>query len=238
MNLIYQEIVAAKSNNQRLLAILLDPEKLKVGQIKKLSEKIMQSPATHIFIGGSTFNGNHLDALILELKKFLRLPILLFPGSHSQLSAFADGLLFLSLFSGRNAEYLIGQQVKAVPFLEKMDIEVIPTAYLLIDGGKQTAVELVSDTKPLQLEAIDDIWQTAKAATYIGSKLIYLEAGSGASMPVSAKIIEKVSEKVSIPVIVGGGIRNKKQMESAFQAGATLVVIGTAFENDSNFFKS
>lgn len=237
MNSIYQEILDAKSKNQRLLAILLDPEKLVVGQIKKLSEKIMHSPATHIFIGGSTFNGNHLDDLVLELKKFLSLPILLFPGSHSQLSAFADGLLFLSLFSGRNAEYLIGHQVKAVPVLEKMKIEVIPTAYLLIDGGKQTAVERVSETKPLQLDAIDEIWQTAKAAAYLGSKLIYLEAGSGALIPVSEEVIAKVVEKTALPLIVGGGIRNKTQMENAYQAGATLVVIGTAFENDNTFFE-
>ena len=237
MKNIYQEIINSKAKGIKLLAILIDPDKVSLDKSLNLIEKINQSPATHIFVGGSSFNGNHLDELILELKSKIRLPILLFPGNPSQISDQADGILFLNLISGRNPDYLIEHQVNAVPIIEKTNLEVISTGYLLIENGKQTAVERVSQTKPLDRNNIEYVCQTAKAGEYMGNKLIYLEAGSGAEKTIPLEMIEKVSQKIIIPLLVGGGIRTKTAIENAFKAGADLVVIGTAFENNSNFFE-
>ena len=236
MREIYNNILEAKSVNKRLLAILLDPDKLDLDSMDDLITKINQSLATHIFVGGSSFEGNHLDEIIIRLKEKIKLPILLFPGNPAQISAEADGILFLMLLSGRNPDYLIEHQINAVPILEKTNLEIISTGYILIESGAETAVERVSKTKPLSKTNIDYIAQTAKAGEFIGNKLIYLEAGSGAQNAVSSEIIKTVSARISVPLIVGGGIRSKKQINDAYLAGANLVVIGTAFENDLNFF--
>jgi putative glycerol-1-phosphate prenyltransferase len=234
--MLHDIILSAKKESQKLLAILIDPDKVEVDGISVLAEKINQSPATHIFVGGSSFEGTHLDEIIIRLKEKIKLPILLFPGNPSQISAKADGILFLMLLSGRNPDYLIEHQINAVPILENTNLEIIPTGYILIESGAETAVERVSKTKPLSKTNIEYIAQTAKAGELIGNKLIYLEAGSGAQNAVSSEIIKNVSERISVPLIVGGGIRSKKQIDEAYLAGADLVVIGTAFENDINFF--
>lgn len=234
--MLYPEILLAKKQNKKLLVILLDPDKLILKDIEKLISKIEKSPATHIFVGGSSFEGNHLDEIIIRLKSKIQLPILLFPGNPSQISAEADGILFLMLLSGRNPDYLIEHQINAVPILEKTNLEIISTGYILIESGAETAVERVSKTKPLSKNNIEYIAQTAKAGEFIGNKLLYLEAGSGALNAVSKEIIKTVSERISIPLLVGGGIRSKTQINEAYSAGADLVIIGTAFENDINFF--
>lgn len=236
MGEIYNNILEAKSRNQRLLAILLDPDKLDLNSIEVLISKIDQSPATHIFVGGSSFEGSHLDEIIIGLKEKIKLPILLFPGNPSQISGEADGILFLMLLSGRNPDYLVEHQINSVPILEKTNLEIISTGYILIESGAETAVERISKTKPLPKNNIDYIAQTAKAGELIGNKLIYLEAGSGAQNAISSEIIKCVSKKISVPLIVGGGIRSKKQIDETLTAGADLVVIGTAFEKDINFF--
>lgn len=235
---IYQEILKSKQKNKKLLAILIDPDKVATEAVSVLAEKIKQSPATHIFVGGSSFDGHHLDEIIIGLKGKVDLPILLFPGNPSQISAEADGILYLMLLSGRNPDYLVEHQIDAVPLLEKTRLEVISTGYILIESGSETAVERVSQTKPLATANINYISQTAKAGELIGNKLIYLEAGSGAQNAVPVEIIKSVSERISVPLLVGGGIRSKKQIEEAYAAGADLVVIGTAFENDINFFNN
>ena len=234
MKNIYNAIITSK--NQKLLAILLDPEKLTLDSLAPLVEKINASPATHILVGGSSFEGNHLDELIQTIKKNTDLPILLFPGNPSQISAEADGILFLTLLSGRNPDYLIEHQVNAVPFLKKTHLEVISTGYILIESGNETSVQKVSQTQPLKRDNAEYILQTAQAGELIGNKLIYLEAGSGAKWAVPNEIIELVAQNITIPILVGGGIRTKEAIENAYKAGATMVVIGTAFENDSNFF--
>lgn len=234
---IYENILQAKANNEKLLAILIDPEKVTVEEAVLLAEKIKKSPATHVFVGGSTFNGVHLDALISILKQETELPILIFPGHPSQISNEADGILFLSLLSGRNPEYLIEHHINAVDALEKSNLEIIPTGYLLIDGGKETAVQRVSQTQPIEHDNLELAYKTAKAGEFLGKKLIYLEAGSGANQNVSSKMIQYITENCKIPVIVGGGIRSLETIQEVYNAGADLVVIGTAFENDSNFFK-
>lgn len=236
--MIYQQIIAAKKENQKLLAILIDPDKIGLTEIPFLAEKIKQSPATHIFVGGSIVVENVMDKFILELKKLTQLPIIIFPGHPSQISNHANGLLFLSLLSGRNPDYLIEHHINSVEILHDSDLEIIPTGYILIDGGKETAVQRVSQTIPIERNNIDLAYKTAKAGEYLGKKLIYLEAGSGAEKAVPLEMIEKVSRNLNIPLIVGGGIRTKENIEKAFSAGADLVVIGTAFENDINFFNS
>lgn len=236
MKTLYQDIQAAKGQQQKLLAILLDPDKVSVASIGELSDKINQSPATHIFVGGSSFEGNHLNELLKILKSKTNLPILLFPGNPSQISAEAHGILFLQLLSGRNPEYLIEHQVNAVPILENTQLEILSTGYILIESGNETAVERVSQTKPLSRNQIDYVAQTAKAGEFMGNKLMYLEAGSGAVNSVPTAMITAVAARISIPLIVGGGIRSREAINAAYNAGADLVVIGTAFENDSTFF--
>lgn len=236
MNTIYQNIQESKAKNERLLAILIDPDKVVIADIAPLSIKINSSPATHIFIGGSLVKENNLDELIIQLKQKINLPILLFPGDPSQISNQANGILFLSLLSGRNPDYLIEHQVNAVPFLQKTNLEIIPTGYILIESGSETAVERVSKTKPLSIENEQYIMQTALAGQMLGNQLIYLEAGSGAKQPVPENIIELVAKNIKIPLLVGGGIKSKTEIEKAYLAGANIVVIGTAFEKNLSFF--
>ncbi|MBC7641489.1 MAG: geranylgeranylglyceryl/heptaprenylglyceryl phosphate synthase [Flavobacterium sp.] len=236
MMTIYQNILRAKSLNHKLLAILIDPDKIDLTKIDLLSQKINKSPTTHIFIGGSSFEGNYLDEIILKLKSNTNLPIVLFPGNSEQISDKANGILFLSLISGRNPDYLIEHQVNAVPILKKINLEIISTGYILIESGKPTAVERVSQTKPLSRNNPEYILQTAQAGEMMGNRLIYLEAGSGADTAVPEKIISLVSQNISVPLIVGGGICSLSEIEKVYKAGADLVVIGTAFENDSDFF--
>ena len=242
MKKIYSNLLKAKETKQKLLAILLDPDKIDLANVELLIQKIAQSPATHIFIGGSTIENNILDELILKIRQtsiFLgweTLPIVLFPGNSSQISAHADGILFLSLISGRNPDFLIEHQVNAVSSLKQMDLEVISTGYILIESGTQTAVERVSKTKPLNRNNIEYVVQTAQAGEMLGNKLIYLEAGSGAKQAVPMQMIEQVAQNIKIPLIVGGGIVDLKGIQDAYDSGADLVVIGTAFENNIDFF--
>ncbi|MEZ4852918.1 geranylgeranylglyceryl/heptaprenylglyceryl phosphate synthase [Flavobacterium sp.] len=232
----YQDILSAISSKKKLLGIVIDPEKMQLESIPNLCKAIKKSPATHILFGGSTYNGTDFDKIVSELKRHLELPIFLFPGDYNQLSNKADVLLFLSLLSGRNPEYLIGQQTKAVNKLKQTTLEIIPTAYLLIESGVETAVERVSNTIPIGRENIELAIQTAKAGEYLGMKMVYLEAGSGAKHSVPLQMITNVKQNLTIPLIVGGGLRSKQAIEDAFSAGADMIIIGTAFENDLSFF--
>ncbi len=238
MKQIYKNIVQSVSSGKKLLAVLIDPDKFHVQNTKPFIDKVNASIATHIFVGGSEVEEQLTDILVNEIKKHTQLPIVLFPGDVTQITNKADGLLFLSLISGRNPEYLIGKHIKAVSKLKGTQLEVMPTGYLLIENGKETAVQRVTETQPLQKSNSSHIVNTAKAGEFLGMKLIYLEAGSGACEPISESIISKVKRELNIPLIVGGGIRSKTQMNAAYQAGADVVVIGTAFEEDESFFDS
>jgi len=233
---LYNNILQSKRENQKLLAVLLDPDKVDFSALEVVVSKINQSPATHIFVGGSTAGNINLDELIQIVKANTELPVLLFPGNPSQISKEADGILFLSLLSGRNPDYLIEHQVNAVPILKKTRLEVISTGYLLIDSGRETAVARVSKTKPLEVTNPARIMHTAQAGEMLGNKLIYLEAGSGAKNAVPKEIITLVSQSITIPLVVGGGIKSFSEIRTAYESGADLVVIGTAFENNLNFF--
>ncbi|HAB28862.1 MAG: geranylgeranylglyceryl/heptaprenylglyceryl phosphate synthase [Xanthomarina sp.] len=233
----YQQIIKAISKSEKLLAVLIDPDKMTIKMASQFIGKINQSLATHIFVGGSTVADFATEQLVSVIKKHTHLPIILFPGDVSQITGQADALLFLSLISGRNPEYLIGKQVASVSKLRQMHLEVIPTGYLLIENGKETAVQKVTGTEPMSKDSVQDIVDTAKAGELLGMKLIYLEAGSGALNPIDSTIINNVKKEISLPLIVGGGIRTKKQLEEAYNSGADLVVIGTAFEDNEALFE-
>lgn len=233
---IYSQLLQAKLENKKLLAILLDPDKIVLENIADLISKINQSPATHIFIGGSHVENNIIDELIISIKQKCFLPIVLFPGNPSQISNEADAILFLSLISGRNPDYLIEHQVKAAPILKQTQLEIISTGYILIESGTETAVERISKTKPLDRNDLDLVLATAQAGEMLGNKLIYLEAGSGAKQAVPLQMIKKISENLEIPLLIGGGIIDLQAIQNAYDYGADLVIIGTAFENNNNFF--
>lgn len=239
------DILKSITQENRSLAILIDPEKMKMDGLtafaKAVSKTItnlkvkLQINQFYFFVGGSTMKNIDFDLWIQTLKENTNIPIVIFPGSHNQLSENADGLLFLNLLSGRNPDYLIEQQVHAAQQLKRTSLEVIPTGYLLIDGGKKTAVQSVSNTTPLLQKDISNIVNHAYAAQLMGNQLIYLEAGSGAKQSVSKEIVFDVSKQINIPLIVGGGLRTILQIEETFKAGAKMVVIGTAIEENINW---
>jgi len=225
-------IKKAKFENKKLVAILLDPDKLPIDRIAEKINKINKQNVDILLIGGSLLFTNHLDNFVKEIKKHTIIPVILFPGNAMQISDQADGILFLSLLSGRNPEFLIGNHIIAAPILNQTDLEVLSTSYILIESGRETTVSYISNTKPIPQDKPEIAMATALAGKMMGHSLVYLDGGSGAMEPIPADLISLVVQNVDNPVIVGGGIRSKEQMQNAFNAGATLVVIGTAFENN------
>lgn len=225
----YQRILQNSLDGVKSLAILVDPEKFNPESADRFLRELPQE-TTHIFVGGSTAKNGETEYVVKILKSKSQLPIILFPGHHSQITQEADALLFLTLLSGRNAEYLIGQQVKSIVQLKNSALEIIPTGYILIDGGNISAVSKVTNTEPLPQEDIETIVNTALAGQFMGAKLIYLEAGSGAKFPVQPEIISAVKKAIDIPFIVGGGIKTEAQKINAYKAGADMIVMGTVYE--------
>jgi len=236
--LVLKTIQKAKLEKRKLLAILLDPDKVDLPNLDHIVSKIDVLKADFIFVGGSSVKNGDTEILVKRLKKLTQIKTILFPGDVSQITNRADALLFMSLLSGLNPEYLVTQHIKAVSKLKGMHLEVIPTAYILVDGGTVSSVQNQSKTKPLSQSNTQIIVDTAVAGKLMGKQLIYLEAGSGAKYPVKAEIIKKVAQNLHIPLIVGGGIRTQKQLDLAYTSGADLVVIGTAFEENSLLLKS
>lgn len=225
----YQNLLDRISEEKKCLAILVDPDKFDTKQVASFLKKI-PSETTHLFVGGSTVLNGHAEAAVKAIKKQCTIPVFLFPGDYSQITEAADALLFLSLLSGRNAEYLIGQQLRSIPRLLDTELEVISTGYILLDGGSKSAVERISGTDPISQNDLETIVHTALAGQFLGAKLVYLEAGSGARFPVRPEVISAVKEVITIPLLVGGGIRTEVQKQAAYKAGADLVVMGTVFE--------
>jgi putative glycerol-1-phosphate prenyltransferase len=235
MKNVYHDILALIDKGGQGLAILIDPDKTDPESIPAFIRKIDTCRTTHIFVGGSHVDMDTTDIIVKEIKKATRLPVVLFPGDITQITDRADALLFLSLISGRNPDYLIGKHVESVSRLRHTNLEIIPTGYILIENGKKTAVEQVTATLPMPRHDIQKVVDTALAGQLLGLRMIYLEAGSGATEPVDAEMIGKVKEALDIPVLVGGGIRKRDQLEDAYKAGADMVVIGTALEEDESF---
>ncbi len=227
---IYKSICSRKGQ----IAILIDPDKFVWETRMELSKKIKFSKTDYLFIGGSTVNREDLTRVVDFFKNNLDIPIVLFPGDVHQVSEKADALLYLSLLSGRNPDYLIGQHTRTAKEISEMDLEIIPTAYLLIDGGNPSAVAYVSQTTPMPQSQINLIERTAIAGILQGKSLIYLDAGSGAKNKVSSEIIERCS-RLEVPLIVGGGIRSIEDIKTAKNAGANVIVIGNYIEENVDF---
>jgi putative glycerol-1-phosphate prenyltransferase len=234
---IYPALLAAKQRGEKQIAVLLDPDKIRLQHIEKALELAVECGVDYFFIGGSLVVNSMLDPLLTELKERCNIPLLLFPGSSFQLSYRADGILLLSLISGRNPELLIGQHVLAAPYLKMSPLEIISTGYMLVEGGVQTSVQYMSNTNPIPAGKDDIAVCTALAGEMLGLKMIYLEAGSGASNPVSESMIEAVSGAITVPLIVGGGIRTPEKAAANFRAGADLIVVGNAIESDPGLIR-
>lgn len=229
MQPIYDIITAARNTNKRLFAVLIDPEKCIGAVLDDVIATANKAKPDFIFVGGSQLQ-NSVDETVIHIKRLTTIPVVLFPGNAFQLTNKADALLLLSLISGRNAEWLIGQHVQAAKAIQESALETISTGYILIDGGNTTAVERVSKTKPLQRDAIDEVVSTALAGQLLGHKLIYLEAGSGAQNPVPTALIKAVKKTIDIPLIVGGGLTSTNAIKQAYEAGADIVVVGNYLE--------
>ena len=238
MNQIYEDILSSIAKGEKLLAVLIDPDKMRPDYVADFIRKVNATVTTHIFVGGSTVESGATHAIVSEIKKYTILPIVIFPGDINQITSEADALLFLSLISGRNPAYLIEKHIEAVTKLRGTSLEVIPTGYVLIENGKETSVERVTETKPLSRDNLQKIIDTCKAGELLGMKLMYLEAGSGATEAIESNIIKCVKNELSIPLIVGGGIRDIETLEHSYISGADLVVIGTAFEENEQFMAS
>ena len=231
-SLIYNSLLKAKEENAKKFAVLLDPDKLRIAKIDQIIALAKRASIDCFFIGGSLVVNDSLDEIILTIKKHCDIPVILFPGSSRQLSYKADGLLFLSLISGRNADLLIGKHVETAPFLKISPVEIIATGYMLIDGGVPTSVSYMSNTYPIPATKDSIAVCTAMAGEMLGLKLIYMDAGSGAQIPISRSMIEAVSRAIDIPLIVGGGIRTPEKARENVKAGADIIVVGNAIETD------
>lgn len=227
---IYTTILSNKAKNKKMFALLIDPEKHTEISLRNICKLAQENRPDFIFIGGSQIIGS-IDNALKIIKQETDLPIILFPSHFSQLSSSVECLLFLSLTSGRNPKFLIEQQISSAKYIRQHNIEAISTSYILIDGGKSSAVEQVSNTTPYNPKSDKElIVDTAIASELIGFQLIYLEAGSGAKHPVSKEIIEQVTQNTKTPIIVGGGITNIDGFQNALSGGADIVVIGNHLE--------
>jgi phosphoglycerol geranylgeranyltransferase len=230
-NSLYIKIVSTS----KAIAVLIDPEKADNGEnLLELLKKAEFAGVDYLFIGGSTVSRNEFTLTVDFIKQHSKLPLIIFPGSSQQISTNADGLLYLSLLSGRNADFLIGHHVQSASELFEMDIEIIPTAYLLIDGGTRSSVAYVSQTTPIPRDKTSIVRQTAIAGKFQGKKLLYLDAGSGAKYSVPTEMISELND-LGLPIIIGGGIRSIDQIQAAHAAGASIVVIGNKLEEESDF---
>lgn len=218
------------STQHKQLAILIDPHK-GGNQLAELLPLLQAHPPHYVLVGGSMVSDT-TTSVIETIRKYVSSPILLFPGSAAQISPAADALMYLSLISGRNPEFLIGQHVQSALQVYQSNLPVIPVGYMLIESGGVTSVQYVSNTQPIPRTKNDIAVATALAGQYLGQQAIYLEGGSGAKMPVEPAMIAAVKQHVSIPLIVGGGIRTPQAMLQAFQAGADVVVIGNVLEEN------
>ena len=232
---ILSSIVTAKKEKRKAFAILIDPDKINLTTIGKLVSLLTKYPPDYLLVGGSLIAKGDLDEVIGHMKAAVDIPILIFPGSFSHISTKADGILLLSLISGRNPNYLIGQHVEAAPILARSGLEIIPTGYMIVACGRQTTVSYVSNTFPIPYDKPDIAAVTALAGQQLGLQLIYADGGSGAERPISTTMIRAIADCSSIPLVIGGGIHTVTQAQNAYDAGADLLIVGTAIEKDPGF---
>lgn len=231
-NQLLYSLQSAKDTGKKKFAVLVDPDMIRLGNMDKIIDLAIEAQVDYFFIGGSLIVNNMLDKCLEGIKKRCSIPTILFPGNNFQLSFKADGILFLSLISGRNPELLIGNHVLAAPYLKLSPLEIMPTGYILVDGGIATTVQYISNTTPIPHSKNDIALCTALAGEMLGQKLMFLDAGSGAKNPVSTDMIEAVSGAINVPLIVGGGISTPEKALANVQAGADVIVVGNAIEKD------
>ena len=229
---LYSQLQEAKAKGQNKFAVLIDPDQLRLGKLDTILQNAMDANVDYFFIGGSLIVNDMLDKVLVGIRELCNIPQILFPGNSFQLSNKADALLFLSLISGRNAELLIGKHVITAPFLRKSSLEIMSTGYMLIDGGAATTVSYMSNTNPIPRDKNDIAVCTAMAGELLGLKMIYMDAGSGAQTPIPESMISAVSNNINIPLIIGGGIKTPEKALASVQAGADMIVVGNAIEND------
>jgi phosphoglycerol geranylgeranyltransferase len=214
--------------------VLIDPDQKNHSNIKDLVQTANKSKVDALLVGGSLMMDSKNHDRVARIKKYAKMPVIFFPGGVTQLNGYYDAMFFMSILSGRNPHYLIGEQAIAAPIVKDIGIETIPMGYLLLDGGITSTVEFMSSTKPIPMDRPDITVAHALAAQYLGKKFVYLEAGSGAKFPVSIETIEAVRNQIEIPLIVGGGIKTPKDAEERVKAGASFIVTGTITEKSGN----
>jgi putative glycerol-1-phosphate prenyltransferase len=230
---VYQSLLEKKRSGKKSFAVLIDPDNAPDSALDKILELAAQTKVDYFFVGGSLVVSNQLDACIARIKEQSDIPVVLFPGSPSQISRNADALLYLSLISGRNPELLIGQHVISAPFVKQSGLEIISTGYMVIDGGAPTTVSYISNASPIPADKSDIAMCTAMAGEMLGNKLIYMDAGSGARKPITEEMIKAVASNIEIPLIVGGGIRDGEKAYNNCKVGADVIVVGNAIEKDA-----
>jgi putative glycerol-1-phosphate prenyltransferase len=234
---LYDIFVERKNSHHKSFAVLIDPDKVAEPQLDELIRLSTDARVDYFLVGGSLVISSHLDQVVQHIKANCNIPIILFPGSPSQVSKYADALLYLSLISGRNPELLIGQHVISAPVVKKSGLEIMPTGYMVIDGGAPTTVSYISNAAPIPRDKNEIAMCTAMAGEMLGMKLIYMDAGSGARYAITESMIEKVSQVIEAPLIIGGGIADPEKAYRNCKAGADIIVVGNAIEKDPGLIK-
>lgn len=234
---VYPQLKQLKTEGRHAFAVLIDPDSITPDAIKITAQKCNDAQVDFVFMGGSIMVTSHVDRCIQQFKAESNIPVVLFPGSPSQVSPCADALLYLSLISGRNPDLLIGQHVISAPAVKASGLEVISTGYMVIDGGVPTTVSYMSHSAPIPANKPDVALCTAWAGELQGKHVIYMDAGSGAQYPISTEMISRVSANIDIPLIIGGGIRTAEKVYDNCKAGAQVIVVGNAIEKDPNLIK-
>ncbi|MCL6523997.1 MAG: geranylgeranylglyceryl/heptaprenylglyceryl phosphate synthase [Thermoflavifilum sp.] len=234
---VYTTFCENKQKGKKAFAVLIDPDNIDLDRLNRLIELSEAAQVDYLLIGGSLIITDHLDAYCQYIKQHTPIPLILFPGSPTQLTRHVDALLYLSLISGRNADLLIGQHVLSAAAVRQSGVEVIPTGYMVIDGGVPTTVSYISNAAPIPADKDDIAMCTALAGEMLGKKLIYMDAGSGARYPISERMLRRVAENISLPLVVGGGIRNPEMAYRMASAGADIIVVGNAIEKDQELIR-
>ncbi|MET0393370.1 MAG: geranylgeranylglyceryl/heptaprenylglyceryl phosphate synthase [Chitinophagaceae bacterium] len=234
---IYHSLAEKKKQGKKSFGVLIDPDKVNAAVLGELVELSVAAKVDYFLVGGSLVISNYLDQCVQLIKQQCNIPVILFPGSPSQITKYADALLYLSLISGRNPELLIGQHVVSAPFVKQSGLEIIPTGYIVIDGGAPTTVSYISNATPVPSDKSEIAMCTAMAGEMLGMKLIYMDAGSGARRPISEHMIEAVARNISSPLVIGGGILDPEKAYLNCRAGADLIVVGNAIEKDPTIIK-
>jgi phosphoglycerol geranylgeranyltransferase len=234
---VYSSLAEKKKQGKKSFAVLIDPDKVNNAVIDELIALSLDAKVDYFLVGGSLMISDQLDHCVQYIKQNCAIPVILFPGSPLQICKYADALLYLSLISGRNPELLIGQHVVSAPIVKQSGLEIMPTGYIVVDGGAPTTVSYISNATPVPADKNEIAMCTAMAGEMLGMKLIYMDSGSGAKRPITESMIETVARHISVPLIIGGGIIHPEKAYLNCKAGADVIVVGNAIEKDASLIK-